>query len=67
MKPTLLDMFGDFRNQTLVMRCVAGHFIGGFSDSDPVNPIIQKSIFYATEKEAQDALDSGNWQIPEEP
>ncbi len=67
MKPTQLDMFGDFRNQTLVMRCVAGHFIGSFSDADPDNPIIQKSIFYKTEKEAQDTLDSGNWQVPEEP
>ncbi len=69
MKPIQLDMFGDFREQTLVMRCIAGHFIGGFSDEDPINPIVQKSIFYKTEKEAQAALDSGNWEppIPEDP
>lgn len=62
-----VDLFGDFRKQTEVMRCIAGYFIGSFSDEDPINPIIQKSIFYTTREEAEAALESGQWPQPEEP
>ncbi len=65
MKLTQVDMFGDFREQTKVIKCVAGHFIGSFNDEDPENPIIQKSIFYATAHEAETALESGQWEPPE--
>lgn len=67
MKLTQIDMFGDFCKQTKVMRCVAGYFIGDYSDEDQENPVIQKSIFYTTDAEAATALESGQWEQPEEP
>lgn len=63
MKPTRQqpDLFNNL-NEASVFTCIAGAYIGKFSD-DTENPVMRLSMYFETQVAAEAALASGRWPV----